>query len=177
MLFRSFIHVDYFQEGYDVLVYNNLDFYKMRPSKESNLRVRLIQDKDEKELDRVLTIVYPGELYLLYDFHLSIKDLYPDRFNSHVMEDAKQSKALLEIMNPQATKWNSLIKYANSLDIEANEIIAIGDNNNDIEMIINAGLGIVMKNGSKLAKEVADLVSERDNNESGVAIELRKILE
>lgn len=173
-----FIHVDYYQEGYDILVYNNLDFYKMKPSKESNLisRIKVIEGKDEEKLDRVLTIVYPGELDLLYDFHFSINDSYPNRFNSHIMEHASQSGALLEIMNPQATKWNALIKYANTLGIEADEIIAIGDNNNDIEMIINAGLGIVMKNGSKLAKEVSDLVSERDNNESGVASELKKIL-
>ncbi len=173
-----FIHVDYYQEGYDILVYNNLNFKKRNPSKEAKLisRIKIIEEKSDEKMDRVLSIVYPGELDMLYDFHLSINNMHPNRFNSHIMEHATETEALLEIMNPQGTKWNALIKYANTLGIEADEIIAIGDNNNDIEMIINAGLGIVMKNGSKLAKEVADLVSERDNNESGVAFELKKIL-
>lgn len=173
-----FIHVDYFQEGYDILVGNNLNYKKRKYTREPNFisRTKIIGDKLEENLDRVLSIVYPGELDILLDFDLSIKDLYPNKFNSHVMENSIQAEALLEVMNPVGTKWNSLIKYANSIGIQANEIIAMGDNNNDIEMIINAGLGIAMKNGSKLAKEIADIVSEKDNNESGIAFELKKIL-
>ena len=41
---------------------------------------------------------------------------------------------------------------------------------------MNAGLGIAMKNGTDLIKEVANRVSQKDNNESGVAHELREIL-
>ena len=47
---------------------------------------------------------------------------------------------------------------------------------NDIEMIKNSGCGIAMKNASHLVKEVADIISEKDNNQSGVAHELRKLL-
>ena len=42
-------------------------------------------------------------------------------------------------------------------------------------MIANAGLGIAMKNASSFVKEVADIVIEFDNNESGVAQVLRDI--
>ena len=79
-------------------------------------------------------------------------------------------------MNPLGNKWSSIVDYANSKGIKTEEIIALGDNNNDIEMVMNAGLGIAMKNGTDLIKEVANRVSQKDNNESGVAHELREIL-
>lgn len=171
------VHVNFFEEGYDILV--NKDFNtKLMYSKEPNYysRAKIVESKLEDKLDRVLAIVYPGKLDILKDFHYAIHEFYPDKYNSHVMENANQAEALLEIMNPMGTKWNTLIKYANSIGIKAEDIICVGDNNNDIEMIMNAGLGLVMKNGSELAKKVADLVTLRDNNESGVAFELKDIL-
>lgn len=171
------VHVDFYEEGYDILVGNDFN-RKLMYSKEPNYysRAKVINDKSTEVLDKVLAIVYPGNLDVLNDFYLAINQLYPDKYNSHIIENAIQAEGLLEIMNPNGIKWNTLAKYADSLGIKTGEIIAIGDNNNDIEMIINAGLGIAMKNGSKLAKDVANLVSEKDNNESGVAFELKKIL-
>ena len=43
-------------------------------------------------------------------------------------------------------------------------------------MIENAGLGIGMKNGSLSVKSVADIITKKDNNESGVAFELKRVL-
>ena len=87
------------------------------------------------------------------------------------------AEAMFEIMNPQGSKWKSILEYSNSRGIKPEEIIAFGDDNNDIEMIVNAGLGVAMKNGSSLIKEVADNISEKDNEDSGVAFELKKILD
>lgn len=171
------IHVDFFVEGFDILVFSSPHYNGYYNNEQKFYsRVKIIEENQLEDLEKVLAIVYPGKLKILNDFHYMIKEMYPNKFNSHIVENAAQAEALLEVMNPFATKWNSLIKYANSIGIKENEIIAIGDNNNDIEMIINAGLGIAMKNGSKMVKEVADIVSLKDNNESGVAFELKRIL-
>ena len=79
-------------------------------------------------------------------------------------------------MNPLGCKWQGLQEYAKGRGFREEEIIAIGDDNNDISMVKNAGLGIAMKNASKNVKSVADIVTERNNNESGVGFELQKIL-
>lgn len=92
------------------------------------------------------------------------------------MENIHLAEALLEIMNPLGDKWLSLLEYAKDKGIDKSEIIAIGDDNNDIEMIKNSGCGIAMKNGSQYVKKVADIISEKDNNQSGVAHELKKLL-
>lgn len=79
-------------------------------------------------------------------------------------------------MNPLGCKWQSLQEYAKERGIREGEIIAIGDDNNDTPMIKNAGLGIAMKNASKDVKSVADIITEKDNNDSGVAFELKRVL-
>lgn len=171
------IHVDFFEEGYDIILDKN-SYHVEGYSKAANkiIRAKIIDKNLEENLDRVLALVYPGDLEVLRDFHYSISELYPNKFNSHVMENIVMAEAMLEVMNPMGTKWNTLIEYANSKGIKASEIIVMGDDNNDIEMIMNAGLGIAMKNGSELVKEVSNKISERDNNESGVAFELKRVL-
>ena len=172
-----FVHVDFFDDGYDVLLGKDHHPKESLTRATNNLlRIKIIEDKLEENLNRVLAMVYPAELNRIKDLYYAIGELYPEMFYSYIMENASQAEGLLEVMNPSGNKWNSIVQYAKSLGIEASEIIAMGDNNNDIEMIMNAGLGITMKNGSKLAKEVADLVSQKDNNESGVDFELKKIL-
>ena len=61
----------------------------------------------------------------------------------------------------------------NKLNIKDDEIIAIGDNFNDIEMIKNAGLGVAMNNGSPVAKEVARVIAP-SNDQDGVAMVLEQ---
>jgi len=38
------------------------------------------------------------------------------------------------------------------MGIKREEILAIGDDNNDVEMILNAGIGIAMKNGKPVSE-------------------------
>ena len=45
-----------------------------------------------------------------------------------------------EVTSKNVNKWNALIKLAENLNINANEIACIGDNVNDKEMIQNSGL-------------------------------------
>ena len=53
------------------------------------------------------------------------------------------------------------------LNIKQEEVVAIGDNMNDKEMIENAGLGIVMGNSNPQMKELANVIVS-DNNSEGV---------
>ena len=60
-----------------------------------------------------------------------------------------------------------------SMDISG-LIVAIGDEENDISMIRNAGVGVAMKNAVQSVKDAADYVTEHDNNEDGVAEVIEK---
>jgi hydroxymethylpyrimidine pyrophosphatase-like HAD family hydrolase len=66
----------------------------------------------------------------------------------------------LDIGNHQTNKGNTIKKLADLLDVDIKEVLAIGDQENDIEMIKTAGLGIAMGNGHKNLKRVADDVTD-----------------
>ena len=61
------------------------------------------------------------------------------------------------------------------LELKSEEIMAIGDNINDKKMIENAKLGIAMKGSTPNVINVADDVTETNDNE-GVAKALEKYL-
>ena len=78
-----------------------------------------------------------------------------------------------EISEENVDKWNAIEFLIEKLNINKNEIMAIGDNSNDKNMIENAGLGIAMKQSSPNVINIADEVTD-GNNEEGVAKILQK---
>lgn len=73
-----------------------------------------------------------------------------------------------EITNQNVNKWFAIQALIEHLHIEPEEVMAIGDNVNDLMMIKNAGLGIIMENAAPYIKEEADVIVV-DNNHDGVA--------
>jgi Cof subfamily protein (haloacid dehalogenase superfamily) len=76
---------------------------------------------------------------------------------------------LFEILHTQCSKSKGLEYLCEEYGISQQEVIAVGDNNNDIDMINWAGLGCAMKNGLDAVIMEADYVTEKTNNEDGVA--------
>ena len=60
-------------------------------------------------------------------------------------------------------------------NIKQEEVISFGDNNNDILMIKNAGLGIAMGHSNEQVKKVANFIT-KTNDEDGVAKALENIV-
>ncbi|OBR94325.1 MULTISPECIES: Cof-type HAD-IIB family hydrolase [Clostridium] len=81
----------------------------------------------------------------------------------------------LEIFSSKVNKGKMLQKVAEYCNIKREEIIAIGDWDNDIPMLKYAGLGIAMDNGSKATKEAADYIT-KSNVEDGAAYALEKFI-
>lgn len=73
-----------------------------------------------------------------------------------------------EITSKNVDKWQAIEKLIQTLGIKKEEVIAIGDNRNDAEMVKNAGLGIMMQNSAPYIQEMADVIVT-DNDHDGVA--------
>lgn len=86
----------------------------------------------------------------------------------HGTEDIEISYFYTEITNKNVNKWTAIEQLIKRLNISKDQVIAIGDNINDKEMVENAGMGIVTGNSSPYMKQIADKVVAT-NNESGVA--------
>ena len=86
----------------------------------------------------------------------------------HGSEEHEIAYYYTEITNRNVNKWTALEMLLKKLEIKKEELITIGDNVNDKEMIENAGLGIVTGNASPEMKKIANKIVS-SNNENGVA--------
>ncbi|GHP13133.1 sugar phosphate phosphatase [Lentilactobacillus fungorum] len=81
----------------------------------------------------------------------------------------------IEIMSKQANKGKTLSELATKLDLTADNVMALGDQENDLTMIKYAGLGVAMGNGIDEVKAAASFIT-KPNTENGVAYALKKYL-
>lgn len=75
---------------------------------------------------------------------------------------------MLEILPPGASKGAGLRRVLDDLAIDPAHVLAIGDGENDIEMLQLAGLGVAVGNAMPATKAAADVVVA-SNDEDGVA--------
>lgn len=81
----------------------------------------------------------------------------------------------LEVFNGDVSKGLALEKLAHYYGVNREEVLAIGDGENDISMIKFAGLGVAMGNSNQLVRDSADFTS-LTNDKNGVAFVLKKFL-
>jgi Cof subfamily protein (haloacid dehalogenase superfamily) len=74
----------------------------------------------------------------------------------------------IDVLAPGVSKAHGLKILGEHLGVRAEEIIAIGDGFNDMEMINYAGLGVVMGNAPQELKDMADYVT-LTNDQNGIA--------
>jgi len=82
----------------------------------------------------------------------------------------------IEFVNKGMTKFKSIELLLNKLDIDKENVVAIGDGDNDIDMIKYVGCGIAMSNSPEIVKENADIITEYSNNEDGVYYAIKELL-
>lgn len=82
----------------------------------------------------------------------------------------------MEIMPVGADKGDGLRMLADVLGLTADEVMAIGDSENDISMLRYAGLPVVMGNGLPHVKPLAKYITD-DNDHDGVAKAVNMVLE
>ena len=84
------------------------------------------------------------------------------------IKQGNYGSAEMAIMRPHCSKASGVAWMAQSLGVPMSEVMAIGDNNNDIEMLEAVGWGIAMGQASDAVRTIARAVTTR-NTEDGVA--------
>ena len=79
----------------------------------------------------------------------------------------------LEMSPANVTKGSGLIELCDFLKIDIAQTVAIGDADNDREILQTAGLGVAMGNASDAIKNLAEFVT-LDNDNDGVAFAIEK---
>lgn len=82
--------------------------------------------------------------------------------------DITDQKTFVQISHKESGKLNGIEYIANKIGIEMEEIIAFGDDVNDLKMIEGCGIGVAMNNGDKSVIEASDIIAP-SNEDDGVA--------
>ena len=91
------------------------------------------------------------------------------------LEFAYAEKTSLEMNAKGVTKGIAMLKLAEILGVSANETMAIGDADNDKDMLKRAGFSVVMENAKQSIKALADMVT-KDNDHNGVGYAIRAMI-
>lgn len=83
--------------------------------------------------------------------------------------------AILEIVSKGIQKAKGVQEIANYLSIDQKDVIAFGDEHNDLELLDYAGWGVAMANGTDQLKGIANDVTPLSNQEDGLAVYLEKL--
>lgn len=109
-----------------------------------------------------------GEKDVLDQYEQAIKDEFSDEY--YVV---RAGANFIEIMHPDVNKGKGLTTLAEILNLEPDEVMAFGDEKNDLPMFDFVGSAVAMGNGSDLAKEHANYVTDTNDND-GIAKALKK---
>lgn len=90
------------------------------------------------------------------------------------VEATFSSSRYVEFNTKGVDKGSASLLLGEKLGIQRDEIIAAGDNNNDLKMLTAVGLGVSVANGIPAVQEAAAVVTERTNNEGAIAEILEK---
>lgn len=117
---------------------------------------------------KIMKIMFLGDPEIMADFQEKNEDIIKSKYSGVLSQSY-----VYEVFPKDNNKGTGLKKLAEKLGIKQEEVMAIGDGNNDIEMFEYANYSVAMKNATELAKKAAKY--ETDSNENdGVAKAIRK---
>jgi Cof subfamily protein (haloacid dehalogenase superfamily) len=70
-----------------------------------------------------------------------------------------------ELLAPNVSKWSAIKNLLNEYRINPNDVAAIGDGPNDIDMLCHVGIGVAMGNASEKVKAAANFVTGHHEND------------
>jgi len=150
------------------------DFLEFSKTFERELiKVENIIDREWKNVIRLSVVTGEPDIPLL---HSELKKNFGEKIKTLDTYFVGWNFWIFEILSKDCSKSNGLSFLCNTYNIEQEEVIAVGDNNNDLDMITWAGMGVAMKNGLTSVIKEADYVTERNNDEDGVTEVLEKFI-
>ena len=123
------------------------------------------RDTLKKDPNGAIIIGKQGTGKIIKDY---IDSTYPNQAFCRIWRISSEYDSILEVFTPHSNKGKALAYVANYLGFTQEEVIAIGDGHNDIEMLEYAFLGVAVKDSDPELLEVADLILDKGPKENVV---------
>lgn len=164
------------ENGVHMQAYSQDKLYAQAASERADAYTKLtgvqyhVKDLMEAAAGGMPKLLYAGEPDFLDAFAPKVKAALGERANVF-----KSKPYFLEVTHPEATKGQALDHVVRSMGITRDNVMAIGDSYNDIDMLEYAGLGIAMANAPEAIRLKADYVTGH-HEQDGVAEALQRFV-
>lgn len=117
-----------------------------------------------------------GSRAQMFALEAELNQKLPGKLYLHVIRSPRYQGYMCEIAPAGATKWSGVRHVADEWQIADHEICAVGDDVNDLPMLVGSGLGVAMGNAVDELKAAADRIAPH-HDEDGLAEVVRWILD
>lgn len=138
---------------------------------ESNINAMPVTQTDFQQLEcdeslvKIMMVAEPSVLdKAILNLPASLKEKYTV---------VRSAPFFLEFLHPQSNKGVGVSRLADILGIDAEQVICVGDAENDHHMMKFAGLAVAMENADEETKALADYIT-LSNEQDGVAVAIEK---
>src|SRR5208282_4677921 len=116
-----------------------------------------------------IQVMYTGSVAAMREAEMALRRVqFAEEFALAVTVYEDRDFSMIDVIHPRVTKGATLAEWTATRGIAREEILAIGDNHNDLEMLCFAGVPVVMENGVPELKDRGWHVT-RSNDDDGVA--------
>jgi len=178
--FRSNTVLTFDREGKGAIVIESAD--------ELNLSIQKWMEKNAQWIEKIVPLenaITEDPIQLMFCGNISrmmaaqkmlIDCDFADQFTVLRTQYDHRNLCMLDVLNQGCSKGHALERWATHRGFAREEVMAIGDNFNDIEMLQFAGLPVLMGNACNELKQKGWTLT-LGNDESGVAWAVEKVLE
>lgn len=158
-------HVNGYKDGYNTIMLRRpecetLKKYISRYHFPVNFKEELSKDEE------YFSVIFVGSLEYVTEIMNKIKNDISD-LKFYIMPATTVDVYMLEIVHANISKFSALERIFKKYNISSEEVMAFGDEENDIEMLRSVGHGYIMKNARDSLKRGFN-VTEFDNDNRGV---------
>ncbi|HEX9930135.1 MAG TPA: Cof-type HAD-IIB family hydrolase [Pyrinomonadaceae bacterium] len=124
----------------------------------------------------IVHISFSGSCASMVELQAALENELGDAVKVLATVYSAQNFTLLDILHAEASKGYGLKNFAEFRHIKPEEIMVVGDNFNDFEMLEFAGLPVVMGNAAPELLENPKYETTLSNDESGVAAAIERFI-
>ncbi|HSF33748.1 MAG TPA: Cof-type HAD-IIB family hydrolase [Candidatus Tectomicrobia bacterium] len=164
------VYVDLFTQGIDIYLDNERDghAFHLKYLERNRPHCHFVGDVTEVFCPQTIHVGALADRVSLERLDDKVEREFGSSVRHLIMNNTNDEGAFLEIMRPDSSKWLALSRLIELEGCPPEQVICIGDEINDLEMISHAGLGVAMGNAIPAVKAVADYIT-CSNEEDGVA--------
>jgi len=132
--------------------------------------------EDVLEENETVHVSFSGNCATMAELEMILQNKLQDKTNILTTVYPSMNFTLIDILPPDASKGIGLEKLTQIENLSAENVMAIGDNFNDLQMLEFAGTSVVMGNADPSLLEREDFYATLSNDENGVALAIEKFI-